>query len=110
MSSVDFTKCECPLSLFLNAPGDFKRVQCHLLTLRKGNVALSNLRVKGPLLYRNSGYGIVCGSYLDMFHASYSLSGSPLSKYYPCVSIGTGSFLWPSVKFIPPLINTRYCK
>ena len=28
---------------------DFKVVQCHLSNLRKGRVALSNLRVKGPL-------------------------------------------------------------
>ena len=51
MSSVDFKKGQCPLSLFfLLLSVDFKRVQCRLSNLRKGRVALSNLRVNGPQL------------------------------------------------------------
>ena len=37
---------------FFNFPVDFKVVQCRLSNLRKGHVALSNLRVKGPYLVR----------------------------------------------------------
>ena len=55
---VDFKIAQCRLSIlsngsvpcryFINVPVDFKRVQCRLSNLRKSNVALSNLRVKGP--------------------------------------------------------------
>ena len=37
-----------PCRYFLNVPVDFKIVQCRLSNLRKGRVALSNLRVKAP--------------------------------------------------------------
>ena len=38
---------QCPLSLILNVPIDFKGVQCRLSILRNDRVALSNSRVKG---------------------------------------------------------------
>ena len=45
---VDFKKGQCPLSLFFYLfLSTLKRVQCRLSNLRKGCVALSNLRVKG---------------------------------------------------------------
>ena len=36
------------MSPVVNVAVEFKVVQCHLSHLRKGRVALSNLRVKGP--------------------------------------------------------------
>ena len=38
-----------PCQYFVNVPVDFKVVQCCLSNLRKCHVALSTLRVKGPL-------------------------------------------------------------
>ena len=49
MSSVDFFRnWNVPCRYFITFPVDFKGVQCRLSNLRKDNVALSNLRVKGP--------------------------------------------------------------
>ena len=48
MSPVDFKTGQCPLSLFFFSV-DFKRVQCRLSNLRKGRVALSNIRVNGHI-------------------------------------------------------------
>ena len=41
----------CHYFLFFSV--DFKRVQCRLSNLRKGHVALLNLRVKGPSNHSN---------------------------------------------------------
>ena len=45
--------CNVPCHYFLNVPVDFKLVQCRLSNLRKCYVALSNLRVKGPLYQKH---------------------------------------------------------
>ena len=57
---VDFEIIQCCMSIlrkdnvpcryFSNVPVDFKVVQCRLSNLRKRCVALSNLRVEGPLI------------------------------------------------------------
>ena len=39
-----------PVVNFLNVRVEFKVVECHLSNLRKGCVALSNLRVEGPYM------------------------------------------------------------
>ena len=43
-----------PVISFLNVPLDLKVVQCCLFNLRKCSVALSNLRVKGPIKLHNT--------------------------------------------------------
>ena len=48
MSPAEFKKWQFPLSLFFTVPVDFEIVQCRPSNLRKGSVALSNFRVKGP--------------------------------------------------------------
>ena len=61
MSSLEFKKSSCPLSLSLYISYIFSHVEasCRMSVLRKGRVALSNLRVQSPRVgFREGKLGI----------------------------------------------------
>ena len=81
-----------PCQYFLNIPVDFKVVQCCLSNIRKCHVALSNLRVKGPL------YGTHCvttnvPSYQSRVHQRQIVCKDKLLSYYSLITYAVSLYM-----------------